>query len=97
EIVASAAGHAVTANRGLGVLTSVSKHTIPALYDRAVWVVHLDRHIGLELFYPQSEGAEGGDSSPYILDHTDQENLQESGFDAITATTMVKPYLALIE
>jgi hypothetical protein len=93
EIVASASGNPVTANRGFGVLTTVLKADIPALYERAVWVVHLDRHIGLELFYPQA-GTSG--ETPYILDHTDQENLQESGFDAITATTMVRPYLALI-
>jgi len=94
EISAAARGNPVTANRGLGVVTRVPKQLIPAIYDRAVWVVHLDRHIGLELFYPQDSEADG---TPYILDHTDQENLQASGFDAITATSMVRPYLARIE
>jgi hypothetical protein len=94
EIAAAARGNPVTANRGLGTVTRVSKRMIPAIYDRAVWVVHLDRHIGLELFYPQDEQADG---VPYILDHTDQENLRVSGFDAITATSLARPYLARIE
>lgn len=71
----------------------MQKRLIPLIYSRAVWVVHLDKHVGLELFYPQDEQEK---ETPYILDHTDQENLQASGFDAITATAMVSPYLARI-
>ncbi len=93
EVSASARGNPVTSGRALGIVTRVQKRLIPLIYDRAVWVVHLDKHVGLELFYPQDEQEE---KTPYILDHTDQENLQASGFDAITATTMVSPYLTRI-
>jgi hypothetical protein len=94
EVAAAAGGAPVTANRALGMVTRVAKQLIPLIYSRAVWVVHIDRHIGLELFYPQNDPAA---EAPYILDHTDQENLQASGFDAITATTMVQPYITRIE
>lgn len=93
-IAASASGNVVQWGRALGIVTRAKRQLIPLIYDRAVWVVHLDKHIGLELFAPNDEG---GGVAPYILDHTDQENLQASGFDAITATTMVKPYLRRIE
>jgi hypothetical protein len=93
EIAAAASGAEIATDRAFGIVTKVRKDTIPLLYRRAVWVVHLDRHIGLELFYPQQEA---DDPPPYILDHTDQENLAASGFDAITATAMVSPYLVRI-
>lgn len=93
ELAAAPRGATVRAGQGLGTVTKVSRREIPEIYDRAVWVVHMDRHIGLELFYPQAQGG----PTPFILDHTDQENLQESGFDGITATAMVGPYLARIE
>jgi hypothetical protein len=93
EIAAAASGAEIASDRAFGIVTRVRKDTIPLLYRRAVWVVHLDRHIGLELFYPQQDT---DDPPPYILDHTDQENLAASGFDAITATAMVSPYLVRI-
>lgn len=92
EVAAAAEGDSIQSGVARGLVTRVRKSELPQLYDRCVWVVHIDRHIGLELFYPQAQDAR----TPYILDHTDQENIQESGFDGITATAMVKPYLARI-
>jgi hypothetical protein len=92
-VAAAAGGNPVSEGQALGIVTRAKRELIPAIYQRAVWVVHLDRHIGLELFAPQE--TDGG-VTPYILDHTDQENLQASGFDAITATAMVGPYLKRI-
>ena len=93
EIAAAARVSEVRSGRALGALTTVRKAEVPELYRRSVWVIHMDRNVGLELFYPQAQGAD----SPYILDYTDQENVHEAGFDGITATAMVRPYLARIE
>ena len=68
-MVASAAGVRVKRGFVIAAEVLVPDSQIPQLYDRAVWVVHVDRNVGLELFAPQ-DAASG---SPYILDYTDQE------------------------
>jgi hypothetical protein len=92
EVAASAAG--VPVKRGITRATDVRvpNSVIPQLYDRSVWVVHIDRHIGLELFYPQTVGSQ----APYILDYTDQDSPDPGVFDGITATQQVAPYHARI-
>lgn len=92
EIAAAAAG--VPVKRGItrAADVRVPDSVIPQLYDRSVWVVHVDRHIGLELFYPQNIGS----GAPYILDYTDQETPDPGVFDGITATKQVEPYHARI-
>lgn len=92
EVSAAAAGVPVKAGivRAADVLVPDSQ--IPQLYDRSAWVVHIDRHVGLELFAPQSQGS----TAPYILDYTDQETPEPGVFDGITATSHVAPYRARI-
>lgn len=92
EVSASAAG--VPVKRGVTRATDVRvpNSVIPQLYDRSVWVVHVDRHIGLELFYPQTSGS----GAPYILDYTDQDTPEPGVFDGVTATQQVAPYHARI-
>jgi hypothetical protein len=92
EVSAAAAGVPVKSGviRAADVL--VPDWQIPQLYDRATWVVHIDRHIGLELFSPQDAAS----SAPYILDYTDQETPEPGVFDGITATSQVAPYTARI-
>lgn len=65
---------------------------IPEIYGRAAWVVHIDRHVGLELFSPQSSSA----AAPYVLDYTDQETPDAGIYDGITATSQVGPYRARV-
>ena len=65
---------------------------IPQIYGRAAWVVHIDRHVGLELFSPQSSSS----AAPYILDYTDQETPDAGIYDGITATSQVGPYRARV-
>ena len=92
EIVAAATGVPVKRGKVRAADVLVPDSQIPQLYDRAVWVVHVDRNVGLELFAPQDPAS----GAPYILDYTDQETPEPGIFDGITATSQVGPYRALI-
>jgi hypothetical protein len=92
EIVAAATGVPVKRGKVRAADVLVPDSQIPQLYDRAVWVVHIDRNVGLELFAPQDPAS----GAPYILDYTDQETPEPGIFDGITATSQVGPYRALI-
>jgi hypothetical protein len=63
-------------------------------YKKSRWVIHLDREIGLEVF--KSESIIGEDS-PIILDFSNQYNPQKSGYDVITTTLQVKPYISRVK
>jgi hypothetical protein len=68
--------------------SSSATHDAP-LYEQAVWVVHLDRLLGLE--------AVGSGAGPvYLIDYEEQTNPASPGYDAITATYYVDPYRAAI-
>ena len=92
EIIAAASGVPVKRGKVRAADVLVPDSQIPQLYDRAVWVVHIDRNVGLELFAPQDPAS----GAPYILDYTDQETPEPRIFDGITATSQVGPYRALI-
>lgn len=94
SIEVSAAATGVPVKRGItrAADVRVPDAAITQLYERSVWVVHIDRHVGLELFYPQ----ELGSRAPYILDYTDQESPEPNIFDGITATHQVRPYHARV-
>ncbi|HDR7984038.1 TPA: hypothetical protein QCY63_002251 [Bacillus cereus] len=64
------------------------------MYKKSRWVVHLDREIGLEVF--KSELISGQDR-PIILDYSNQYNPQKSGYDVITTTLQVKPYISRVK
>lgn len=56
------------------------------VYESSVWVVHLDRLLGLEAFTPAA------DQSLYIVDYSDSDDPSDPGLDAITVTGKVSPY-----
>ncbi len=86
--IAAAAG--VPVKRGVARATQVivPDTQVALLYDKAIWVVHIDKYLGIELFSPH----DGDGGSPYILDYTDQETPNSGIFDGITATRNVAPY-----
>jgi FtsK/SpoIIIE family len=74
-------------------MTAMAATTIPAefmerVYDSSAWVVHLDRMLGLEAFTPH----EGAAARRYLVDYEDAAD-RGAGYDAITATTRIEPYL----
>lgn len=68
--------------------SSAAVHDAP-LYAQAVWVVHLDRLLGLEAVGSGAEPA-------YLIDYEEQTNPANPGYDAITATYYVDPYRSAI-
>lgn len=92
EISAAATGARVIPGIVRAAEVLVPTKQVPQLYDRASWVVHMDRYVGLELFATQQVDGE----IPYILDYTDQETPEPGIFDGITATKQAGPYLKRI-
>lgn len=77
-------------------MTVMAATTIPAefmerVYERSAWVVHLDRMIGLEAFMPHDPSS----ARRYLIDYEDSPE-RGAGYDAITATERVEPYLDAI-
>ena len=64
------------------------------MYKKSRWVVHLDREIGLEVF--KGELVPGQDQ-PIILDYSNQYNPQKAGYDVITTTLQVSPYISRVK
>lgn len=74
-------------------MTVMAATTIPAefmerIYEQSAWVVHLDRMIGLEAFMPHGSSS----AKRYLIDYEDSPD-RGAGYDAITATERVEPYL----
>ncbi|MGW3911134.1 FtsK/SpoIIIE domain-containing protein [Streptomyces sp. NPDC005070] len=67
--------------------TRVERDFMAAVYDRSVWVVHLDQLLGLEAF----NGPMGSPSAKYLVHH-DEPDPGTPGLDAITATKRTEPY-----
>lgn len=63
------------------------------LHD-SLWAVHLDREIGLEIFQGRLE--DNGQTSPFIIDYSDQHDTGVQGFDAITTTAHLAPYIEAV-
>jgi hypothetical protein len=63
--------------------------TVDAWYARSAWVVHLDRMIGIEAF--------ADDSNRSILEYEDRAEPAAFGYDGITATRYIAPYLAALK
>lgn len=68
--------------------TRISSGFLGDLYESSVWVVHLDRLLGLEAFTPNATGRE----ARYLIDYEDRTDPSQPGLDAITATATVAPY-----
>ncbi|MFE2832977.1 FtsK/SpoIIIE domain-containing protein [Streptomyces mirabilis] len=67
--------------------THVERDFMAAVYDRSVWVVHLDQLLGLEAF----NGHVGSASAKYLVHH-EEPDPGAPGLDAITATKRTEPY-----
>jgi hypothetical protein len=67
--------------------TRVERDFMAAVYDRSVWVVHLDQLLGLEAF----NGHVGSTSAKYLVHH-EEPDPGAPGLDAITATKRTEPY-----
>lgn len=67
--------------------TSIDEEAMNALYgERSAWVVHLDRLIGIEAF--------GGPKQ--LIEYEERADPDEPGYDGITATEQVEPYLQAV-
>lgn len=64
------------------------------MYKKSRWVVHLDREIGLEVFKRDLSSSQ---EQPIILDYSNQYNPQKAGYDVITTTLQVGPYINRIK
>jgi hypothetical protein len=68
--------------------TRIASAFLGELYDTSVWVVHLDKLLGLEAFVPDATGRQ----TRYLIDYEDRADPAQPGLDAITATARVAPY-----
>jgi hypothetical protein len=67
--------------------TSVDQEALNELYrERSVWVVHLDRLIGIEAF--------GGPRQ--LIEYEERADPDQPGYDGITATEQIEPYLEAV-
>lgn len=66
--------------------TRVSSNFMRDVYARSIWVVHMERLIGLELFEPQP-----GSHQRYLIQY-EESFAGLPGLDGITATEHVDPY-----
>jgi hypothetical protein len=67
--------------------TSIDQEALDELYgERSVWVVHLDRLIGIEAF--------GGPRQ--LIEYEERADPDQPGYDGITATEQVEPYLEAV-
>jgi|GEM_PF-3199469 len=69
-------------------VASVRLAELDAWYENSAWVVHLDRMVGLEAFT-------GEDAK--ILEYEERADPEQPGFDGITATRRIRPYLASVQ
>lgn len=88
EIVGGMPGDQIVANHTKMPSTRVATGFLTEIYARSVWVVHLDRLLGLEAFAPDALE----DQRRYLIDYEDRAEPGQAGLDAITATERVDPY-----
>ena len=66
--------------------TNLARDFMVDVYERSIWVVHLERLIGLELFAPDFDRPQR-----YLIDY-EESFAGQAGVDGITATEHVAPY-----
>jgi FtsK/SpoIIIE family len=88
ELVGGQGGERLEPGGTRMVRASASGSTLDAWYEHSAWVVHLDRMIGIEAF--------ADDSGRSILEYEDRAEPAAFGYDGITATRYVAPYLAAL-
>lgn len=66
------------------ISTTFDRDRLRAEYGQtAIWVVHLDRLLGIEAF---------GEGDPEIIEYEDRADPDEPGYDGITTTRFIDPY-----
>ena len=66
------------------ISTEVDRDALQRLYnERAIWVVHLDRLLGIEAF--------AGNGS-HLIEYEDRADPDSPGYDGITSTQYIEPY-----
>ncbi len=88
ELVGGQGGERLEPGGTRMVRASASGSTLDAWYENSAWVVHLDRMIGIEAF--------ADDSGRSILEYEDRAEPAAFGYDGITATRYIAPYLAAL-
>ncbi|GAB1779550.1 hypothetical protein PMEGAS67_50270 [Priestia megaterium] len=84
-------------NPNVGMVKSVTIN--PAMlkeefYLKSRWLIHLDREIGLEVF---SKNLNEQGERPLILEYSRQHNPHQDGFDVITTTSHLEPYIQRVK
>jgi hypothetical protein len=68
--------------------TTLRREELDELYkEKSIWVVHLDRLIGIEAF---------GEGDPQLIDYEERADPDQPGYDGITATEQIEPYLQAV-
>lgn len=89
ELVGGQGGERLVPGGTRMVRARASGTSIDDWYLRSAWVVHLDRMIGIEAF--------ADDSDRRILEYEDRAEPASFGYDGITATRYITPYLAALK
>jgi hypothetical protein len=87
ELVGGSGGERLEPGWTRMVTATASEEQLAHWYDRSAWVVHLDRLVGLEAFADTA-------SPRTILEYEDDADPASFGYDGITGTRYVDPYLA---
>lgn len=88
ELVGGQGGERLLPGETRMVRARAGGDTIESWYDHSAWVVHLDRMLGIEAFRPES-----GKS---LLEYEDRAEPAAFGYDGITATRFLAPYLSAL-
>ena len=89
ELVGGQGGERLQTGWTRMVAATASEDELSRWYDQSAWVVHLDRLIGLEAF------SDAG-SARTLLEYEEGADPSSFGYDGITGTRYVEPYLAAL-
>jgi len=73
-------------------IKSSHKTDLQALWDDALWVVHVQPNVDLD-FYTESRSEIGSDDGMVMIHYSDQYDSSSPNYDVITSTTKRRPYL----
>ncbi|MET8631662.1 FtsK/SpoIIIE domain-containing protein [Streptomyces sp. NPDC004680] len=90
ELVGGQGGENLVPGQTRMVTVSTSDRELSEWYGKSAWVVHLDRLVGLEAF------TAAGTSPPTVLEYEEGADPDSYGYDGITGTQYVGPYIAAL-
>lgn len=80
-------------------IDSTGKDDVSALWDEALWAVHVQPNVGIE-FYTRGrtqQEATDSDEDTIMIHYSDQYESSSPNFDVITSTNKRRPYLRALE